>query len=319
MKKYIEGTILGGACGDAFGMPFEAMTSEEIGETYGKPDFYVESQGPLTKGLKRGSITDDTQMTLATLESIIDKKEVDPEDIGQRFVKLYKNKELIAGGRSTQEALKNILTGVPAEFAGLPDAYGCGAAMRAAPIGLLPLQGRDAEMSIAQITYITHRNPVGLSSSMVMAFSIKSLLGGQTPVEKPAHKHQFLKYAKEWASYGFVAPPFSVAHHIQIAMDNLEQDFDTLAEKIGTSGLAAHATTLALTSFLKEPHDFKKMLQQSVRNGGDTDSIASMAGQLYGAYNGVDAIPLRYIINLKDHKHIKNIAEQFYNTFYESR
>jgi len=313
------GTILGGACGDAFGMPFEAMTSTEIRETYGKPTFYVDSQGPLTKGLKRGSITDDTQMTLATLESMIEKNEVDPEDIGQRFVKLYKNKELIAGGRSTQKALKNILTGVPAEFAGLEDAYGCGASMRAAPVGLLQLQGRHAEMTVAEVTYITHKNPVGLSSSMVMAFAVSSLLGGQIPIETQEQKYTFLMCAKEWASYGFVEPPFSVEHHIQIAMDNLEQNFDTIAVKIGTSGLAAHATTLALTSFLKEPHDFTKMLQQSVRNGGDTDSIAAMAGQLFGAYNGVDAIPPRYIINVKDHKHIKKVAEQFYNTFYESQ
>ena len=48
-----------------------------------------------------------------------------------------------------------------------------------------------------------------------------------------------------------------------------------------------------------------------VRNGGDTDSIASIAGNFFGALNGFSAIPLKYVINLQDSQKIQKLADEY--------
>ncbi len=148
MRDYVRGTIVAGAIGDAFGMPCEGLTRAEIARHYGTVTSYRDSlYSRHTKGMKRGEYTDDAQLTLATVESIVEKRTVDIEDIGRRFTDLYKAKQLRAGGRGTKFALKNIVKGSSAFDSGLEDAYGCGAAMRIAPIGLLPLDGRALQLA----------------------------------------------------------------------------------------------------------------------------------------------------------------------------
>ncbi len=92
MRDYIRGTIVAGAIGDAFGMPCEGLTRAEIARHYGTVTSYRDSlYSRHTKGMKRGEYTDDAQLTLATVESIVEKRTVDIEDIGRRFTDLYKD------------------------------------------------------------------------------------------------------------------------------------------------------------------------------------------------------------------------------------
>ena len=90
-----------------------------------------------------------------------------------------------------------------------------------------------------------------------------------------------------------------------------DEPIDSLATRIGTSGLANESVVFALFAFLKEPFDFDKLMLSCVRNGGDTDSIASIAGNFYGALNGFSAIPKKYIINLQDSQKLQSLVDEF--------
>lgn len=61
-----KGCILGGAVGDALGYPIEFMSEEEIFSIYGKDGITVYN---LNNGV--AEISDDTQMTLFTIDGLI--------------------------------------------------------------------------------------------------------------------------------------------------------------------------------------------------------------------------------------------------------
>ncbi|WP_287359347.1 ADP-ribosylglycohydrolase family protein [Mesorhizobium sp.] len=63
----IYGCLLGGACGDALGAPVEFLKLEEINSRYGPDGItgFDAAYGTV------GAITDDTQMTLFTVEGLI--------------------------------------------------------------------------------------------------------------------------------------------------------------------------------------------------------------------------------------------------------
>lgn len=75
----VRGCIIGGVVGDAMGGPFE-----------GQP-------GPLHfREHNDWSISDDSQLTLATCESITEAGEVSPEHLADRFVQWYRARRITA-------------------------------------------------------------------------------------------------------------------------------------------------------------------------------------------------------------------------------
>src|ERR1700739_4852639 len=89
-----RGCIIGGAIGDAMGGPFEGQ------------------RGPLRfQAHKDWAISDDTQLTLATCESIIETSKVSPEYIASRFVQWFRARRITGLGSSTLKALRDLDAG----------------------------------------------------------------------------------------------------------------------------------------------------------------------------------------------------------------
>jgi len=77
LQDKFKGAILGCFLGDAFGAGFEGMS----------PDMAKSHLSILSEKFPR-AYTDDTDMTLALAESIVESGKVDPEDIGERVQSL---------------------------------------------------------------------------------------------------------------------------------------------------------------------------------------------------------------------------------------
>ncbi|RUX26658.1 ADP-ribosylglycohydrolase family protein, partial [Mesorhizobium sp. M4A.F.Ca.ET.050.02.1.1] len=60
------GALIGGALGDALGMPTQLLSPGRIAELYGHVDDFVApvDDHPVSKGLEAGTITDDTEQAL---------------------------------------------------------------------------------------------------------------------------------------------------------------------------------------------------------------------------------------------------------------
>ncbi len=335
LKDSIKGCILAGACGDAFGMPYEGLSKEQVKEYYGNVTAkYRDSEySRHTKGLKKGEYTDDTQLTIATIKAImgfdyeedVEKKFGDlafrfwtnilTEKIGDNLSQLYKNKELVGAGRATKLALKKILKGESALQSGLKDAFGCGAAIRIAPIAVWPLemlndQGRSVLALHCNVTKITHDNNVGLNSAFLVSGMITNLIR-MAKKRNEFDANYLLEKSVKMASDFADDSPYSVSQKIIDNIKYFDEPIDALAIRIGTSGLADESVVLAMFAFLKEPFNFDKLMLSCVKNGGDTDSIASIAGNFYGALNGFSAIPKKYIINLQNSQELQSLVDEF--------
>jgi len=169
-----RGAILGCFLGDAFGSGFEGM----------HPDRAVFHLSNLSKRFSR-QYTDDTDMTLALTESIIQSDKVDPQDIAKQF-SLYCD---LTRGYAIG-AIKSIL----ALKAGLKwhqvarivfenGSFGNGAAMRVSPVGLFYHHDLESlqEAAIKQAN-ITHIHPLGQWGA-VMQPAVVSVAVNQNPRE----------------------------------------------------------------------------------------------------------------------------------------
>lgn len=146
----ILGCLLGGAIGDAWGGPYEGALPQEA------PAFPTS-----------GRLSDDTQLTTATCESIIEHAGVDPAHIAGRFRAWFEAGRIRGLGASTMKALRDLGAGAHWALAGAKGerAAGNGAAMRIAPLAFLLDPVIDADRTlIRDVCRITHQhdeNPSG--------------------------------------------------------------------------------------------------------------------------------------------------------------
>ena len=86
MKQYkmidTRDGIIGLAIADAMGVPLEGMTRDIL---LNQP--VVEMMGNLANNMPKGSFSDDTSLTLATMDAIIQKGKIDTKEIANNFVK----------------------------------------------------------------------------------------------------------------------------------------------------------------------------------------------------------------------------------------
>ena len=78
--KQVYGGILGLAVGDALGVPVEFMSRQEISK-----DPVSSMRGYGTHDQPMGTWSDDTSLTLALMDSIVEKGGIDYTDIMDRF------------------------------------------------------------------------------------------------------------------------------------------------------------------------------------------------------------------------------------------
>jgi poly(ADP-ribose) glycohydrolase ARH3 len=76
------------------------------------------------------------------------------------------------------------------------------------------------------------------------------------------------------------------------------------------NGIAAHeAAPAALCAALHHPGDAVAAIRFAVRMGGDTDTVAAMAGSIVGAATGARALPSDLLARLEDRVGIEQVAD----------
>ena len=164
-----EGCIIGGAIGDAFGSGYENEVKEKEDTFYlfGKPEIKE----------PKWQITDDTQLTLATIEAIISDEKVKPESIANQFLKYYKQRKIRGIGASTLKSLKELSFGGHWSQVGRRGEYaaGNGAAMRIASIAF---KEEITNSEIRDICIITHNNDEAYVGARSIIVAIREILNG---------------------------------------------------------------------------------------------------------------------------------------------
>ena len=128
------GCLLGHAVGDAVAAPYEGLDAQTIYYNFGSTRALVDE--PLQVEL---CYTDDTQLSIAVAEAMLERGQIEDESLSRAFVANYDPARGYGqGARRIIEAM-----GTGADWRGLANSIfpggslGNGAATRAAPVGLL--------------------------------------------------------------------------------------------------------------------------------------------------------------------------------------
>lgn len=280
IKDRLAGCIIGGAIGDAWGSAFENLPSRKEVTTY-----YL---GDVRESRPSWSFTDDTQLTLITLEAVFRADKLTPEMLAGIFVQYYKRGKITGVGASTLKALQELAAGGHWSQAGRTGEYaaGNGAAMRIAPFAFKDDYTRE---EIRNFCRITHRNEEAYVAALAVVVSLQQILQNN--------------WNGENGLIDLVVPllPDTNVRDRLIELNRLSVE-NSIAEAatLGTSGYCAHSIPFAVfcASQVKRV-GMENMYQQIIDSGGDTDTNASLAGQIAGALLGEAHIPVKLINKLK--------------------
>jgi len=303
LKDRFRGSLLWGAVGDALGRPNEARSWETIHERWG-PEGLTDyrpwrgwTSGPI------GTWTDDTQLTIEVGRTILESGgSVDPARLSERLCAWLPHGR--GKGRATTQAVALLEAGRPWWEAGpAVDSAGNGAAMRAAPVGLAWAFAPDAHALVRESILSalpTHAHPVGVAGAVAIATGTAACLrmGGQ-PVE-PAHLLGFVADAIADLEPGptpLRSDPLAKAtlrERILAVEGMLDRPPQEIFAELWTGAFALESVPAAFYCFLRAPDDPSEVIVTAANAGHDTDTIASMAGNLAGAYLGSAALRDRH-------------------------
>src|SRR5262245_1268525 len=163
LRDRVLGCLVGGAIGDAFSSVFEGqanITLEQLRED------------------RPWHLTDDTQLTLATCEAILESGTVDPETIAEHFLKWFRSRRLTGLGASTLKALRDLDAGAHWALAGRKGERGAGngAAMRIAPLAFcVDSDAEDGRRIIRDVCRITHHNDEAHGGALAVVFAVRAV------------------------------------------------------------------------------------------------------------------------------------------------
>lgn len=334
-RRRFRGCLLGGAVGDALGAPVEFMSLAEIRAQFGRTGITEFT----TAFDRKGAITDDTQMTLFTAEgllrSYVQNGGRDTATITAavahayaRWLKtqgatpgvtdidtdgwLYEQRELHAlrvPGATCLSALERM--GTLGERA-TNDSKGCGGAMRMAPAGLWCTRleegvspervARKAFELGVELAGITHGHPTGRVAAGAFA-ALVALLARERPLAEAVERVKTL--VVRYPAHSETLQAMQRAQAAARVEDALRPE---RIVALGEGWVADEALAIALTCALAAP-DFETGVRAAVNHDGDSDSTASMAGNLLGAHLGVEAIPQRWLAGLEARRIIAEVAD----------
>lgn len=283
LRDRIRGVLLGTALGDAFAYPFEGTP---IG---GLPGLELALDRRAASPSYWG-YSDDTEMMLGVAESIVERGVVDPRHLLERFALNY---EPARGyGKGMKLAIDALMRGrdwrVVAQSAWPGGSKGNGAAVRVGPVACLHHGNLETlRTTIIAATAVTHAHPDAISGALLVGHAVAASIHHEAsmPFDRPA----FLD-----ALHRVEYPAGTWVHR---ALDDIGRLLEAKASRIDIVGslghgrLASESVPAALYCFLRYAPDFGEAVTQAARLGGDTDTIAGMAGAMAGALVGASGIP----------------------------
>lgn len=305
--------------GDALGVPAEFKSREML-----RKNPVTEMTGYGTHDQEAGTWSDDTSMMLATMDSLC--KGFDYEDMMRRFKDwLWHNKEYTPHGEVfdvggvCRRAINNYTMGFDVLECGMDDenSNGNGSLMRILPAVLYVLKdgkAPDEEMLeiIHNISRLTHAHPISLTGCGIYTFLVEELL----KAEPGADVCEILQKGIDRAffTYENSEDAYLAASLRQYRRLEEIESFKQLEEReILSTGFIVHTLEAAVWCLLTTG-SFKECVLKAVNLGGDTDTVAAVAGSLaglvYGRNEG-DGIPQEWMKQLSRFEWLEEKVEKF--------
>ena len=307
LQDKFRGAILGCFLGDAFGAGFEGMSPDEV----------ISRLSTLSEKFPR-TYTDDTDMTLVLMESVIESGKVDPEDIANKFSQRC---DLTRGyGIGTIKAVHALRAGAAwhqvSRVVFEKGSFGNGAAMRVSPVGLFfhhDLETlRKAAMDQANVT---HTHPLGQWGAVMQA-SCVGLALVQDP-KRSLKKEEIIIDLREILWPGPVEYQRALNEMENIFAQGKKVETRVIARRLGNSVEAHRSVPSASYVAMTYSPDFQDAIRAAISLGGDTDTIAGMVGAIVGAHVGERGLPVEWIEQLEEGPRGRSFARELAGRLFE--
>ncbi len=294
--------MLGHAVCDALGVPVEFADRERLDR-----DPVTNMRGFGTYAFPAGTWSDDTSMSLAALDVIM-RGEVDFDAIMKNFALWLDKDEFTAAGetfdvgRGCFDAIRlYLIDGKKATLCGGKGEYnnGNGSLMRINPF-VLYAYAKDMDFSswgglIRDASALTHAHERSIVGCLIYSFVLLELL-------KEGSKESLLRGLKLAQKNLCDSADFSFYERI------FADDFKLLSrDEIKSSGYVVDSLEAALWCLLTT-NNFRDCALRAVNLGGDTDTVAAIAGGLAGALYGYSQIPVEWLSVIKRRDYIEEMC-----------
>lgn len=306
-SKKSKNGIIGLAIGDALGVPVEFKTREEL-----KISPITDMIGYGTYNLPKGTWSDDTAMTLATIDSIISTKTINCNDIASKFLEWFRNAKYTATnevfdiGRTTLQALAKFELNLDnASNCGESNEYsnGNGSLMRMLPIAYYIYYKNITDNQkiyniVKQVSSITHAHEISILGCYIYVRYVIELLKGKDKVEAYNNIKE-LNYSMFSSN--------SIGKYRRILKGNIQ---NVEEENISSSGYIVSTLEATMWLFLNSDN-YNTTILKAVNLGDDTDTIGACTGGLLGIYYGIENIKESWKQTLKKYDYITSLCKEF--------
>lgn len=275
-----------------------------------------------TKGNCTLEYSDDTAMTRCVVQSLLNRSGFDEQDLARRFAKEYSSSPGRGYGSGVIQVLKKLASPQlidvyqPArdQFNGR-GSFGNGGAMRAAPFALAFPDLTNVKRFARLGAMLTHSCSLGYNGAVLQALAVHFSLQGAlslpqqfisrliTEMEEVEGEEEALRDARVLKE---AEKPFCERlHRIRDLMDRSKVSIEEVISELGNGIAALYSVPTAIFCVLHclQPRDYfpenygglERTIAYSLALGGDTDTIACMAGAIAGAHYGIEAIPQTWI------------------------
>jgi ADP-ribosyl-[dinitrogen reductase] hydrolase len=286
--------LLGLAVGDALGTTVEFRPRGSF-----EPLTDMMGGGPF--GLKAGQWTDDTSMALCLAESLLAHGGFDARDQMGRYLNWWKWGYLSSTGTcfdigaTVLSALERFeSSGEPYSGSLDPETAGNGSLMRLAPVALFYGPSIDEVVQFsAQSSRTTHGAPEAVQCCQLFGFVLARCLA-----EMP--KHEVLDGGSGLALTEPKVLELAAGHYLNKSRS-----------EVRGSGYAVASLEAALWCF-HTTSTFEAAVLEAANLDEDADTTAAIAGQVAGAFYGVQGIPAAWLEKLHLRVEIQGMADGLY-------
>lgn len=282
----IVGCLKGIATGDAVGKQTEMLSIADVRRWYprglrgfeGTPGAIIPRYvGNSKRQWRIGETTDDTERTIAVARAIMAERHVSHVSIGREMLRCTKS--VHPGVKSLWEFHQ---AADPGRIAREHD--GCGAAIRVAPVGIFYTSDRlvDIVNGAREASISTHGGSMAIAAAAATAAAVSAAIDGIPPrqvlelAERAAVRAESL-----WP--GTAAPAFANAIrtvHDDLARSPALRPAEVAARCFPNQPMTIVPLALGLVTVLQSAED---AILLATNVGGDSDSVASIAGGILGA------------------------------------
>ena len=302
----VKNSLYGFVIGDAMGVPVEFIDRETLAKNP-----VISMRGYGTYNMPKGTWSDDTSMTLATMDSIIrNNGDLNCYDVADRFCNWYNNAEYTATnkvfdiGNQTKKALKAYQEDTSNfRYKDLDvRGNGNGSLMRMLPVALYchykDLNNGEVLNVVSDLSAITHPHEISIMGCYIYVKYIMFLLDGKDKLEaynmlKGLDYNDFTKETTE------VYSRILKQYISKISLDEIK-----------STGYIVH-TLEAVMWLTLNCNNYNKSIITAVNLGEDTDTIAAITGSITGMLYGFESIDKDWLKALKNKKYLNKIIVDF--------